>query len=251
MAQVPYYHATLCLHGTLFVTKDEQRGGIKVAVSQGDTLVPIIAKKKLAALLADKPPEGEQADHLVASHRQGGAARNGTQLALYKGTGELSREPGLHALGELVKVDKENALLQLQIHPNEKQGNLHKPFKLPLVASLELLEGLPELGSGLEVWGELKPRTGRLVVTRAQAVTLPPRREIVASACAAGPLTMLLTGRLTPRRSSWKPRGIGLIVALCPPGMLLQSTPPGGTWGYRVSHTICLTGDNPPWSEHE
>lgn len=71
---------------------------------------------------------------------------------------ELGREPGLHALGELVKVDKENALLQLQVHPNEKQGSLHKPFRLPLVATLELLEGLPELGSGLEVWGELKPR---------------------------------------------------------------------------------------------
>lgn len=102
--------------------------------------------------------------------------KDSTQLALCKNVGELSREPGLHALGELVKVDKENALLQLQIHPNEKQGNLHKPFKLPLVASLELLEGLPELGSGLEVWGELKPRSGRLVVTRAQAVLLPSKR---------------------------------------------------------------------------
>jgi hypothetical protein len=105
-------------------------------------------------------------------------------VALHKGVGELGREPGLHALGELVKVDKENALLQLQIHPNEKQGNLHKPFRLPLVASLELLEGLPELSSGLEVWGELKLRTGRLVVTRAQAVLLPPKR--VAAAPVAG-----------------------------------------------------------------
>lgn len=44
---------------------------------------------------------------------------------------------------------------------------------------MELLEGLPELGSGLEVWGELKPRTGRLVVTRTQAVELPPKRVAV------------------------------------------------------------------------
>jgi len=182
MAQVPYYHATLCLRGLLLVTKDEQRGGIKVAVGLGDKQIPIGTKKKLAALLEDKPPEGEQAIILWPRTDKEGLLGNGTQLALYKGTGELSREPGLHALGELVKVDKENALLQLQIHPNEKQGNLHKPFKLPLVASLELLEGLPELGSGLEVWGELKPRTGRLVVTKAQAVPLPPKRVIAAVA---------------------------------------------------------------------
>ena len=111
-----------------------------------------------------------------------GQLGSGTQLALYKGFDELGREPGLHALGELVKVDKDNALLQLQIYPNEGQGSLQKPFRLPLVASLELLEGLPELGSGLEVWGELKPRTGRVVVTKAQTVPLPPKRVVPAPA---------------------------------------------------------------------
>lgn len=55
-----------------------------------------------------------------------------------------------------------------------------------LLRPLELLAGLPELGSGLEVWGELKPRTGRLVVTRVQAVALPPKRKIVALTPAAG-----------------------------------------------------------------
>jgi len=186
MAQVPYYHATLCLHGPLLVTRDEQRGGIKVAVGLGDTRVPIGVKRKLVTLLEDKPPEGEQAIIVWPRTDKEGLLGNGTQLALYKAVGELEREPGLHALGELVKVDKDNALLQLQIHPNEKQGNLHKPFRLSLVASLELLEGLPEIGSGLEVWGELKPRTGRLVVTKAQAVPLPPKRVPVAVA-ASGP----------------------------------------------------------------
>ncbi len=181
MVQEPYYHATLCLHGSLVVTKDEQRGGIKVAVGLGDTRVPIGVKRKLAALLEDKPPEGEQGVILWPRTDKEGRLGNGTQLALYKGVSELSRELGLHALGELVKVDKENALLHLQIHPNEKQGNLHKSFRLPLVASLELLEGLPELGSGVEVWGELKPRTGPLKVIRAQAVSLPPKRVVAAA----------------------------------------------------------------------
>ncbi len=181
MTQAPYYHATLCLHGSLIVTKSEQPGGVKVAVGLGDTQVPVGVKKRLAALLEDKPPEGEQGIILWPRTDKEGRLGNGTQLALYKGVGELGREPGLHALGELIKVDKENALLQLQLHPNEKQGSLQKPFRLPLVASLELLEGLPELGSGLEVWGELKPRTGRLVVTKAQAVALPPKRVAVSA----------------------------------------------------------------------
>jgi hypothetical protein len=182
MAQAFYYHATLCLHAPLIVANDEKGEGIKVALDLGDRQIPVGVKRRLAALLQDKPPEGERGIIVWPRTDKEGRLGNGTQLALYKDVGELDHEPGLHALGELVKVDKENALLQLQIHPNEKQGSLSKPFKLPLVASLELLEGLPELGSGLEVWGELKPRTGRLVVTRAQAVPLPPKRMMAAVA---------------------------------------------------------------------
>jgi hypothetical protein len=177
MAHAPYYHATLCLHGPLLVTKDEQ-GRLKVEIAQGDTRIPIGIKRKLAALLEDKPPKGEQGVVVWPRTDRDSLLGNGTQLALYKDVRALNRDPGLHALGELVKVDKENALLQLQIHPNEGQGSLQKPFRLTLVASLELLGGLPELGSGLEVWGELKPRTGRLVVTRVRAVPLPPKRVV-------------------------------------------------------------------------
>jgi len=101
---------------------------------------------------------------------------NSTQLALYKDVSKL----GLHALGELVKVDRDNALLQLQLQLNEKQGSLNKSFKLLLVAGLGLLEGVPELGSGLAVWDELKWRTRQLVVTRAEVVPLPPKRVVAA-----------------------------------------------------------------------
>ncbi len=188
MAQATYYHATLCLHAPISVTKDEQRGRVEVTVGLGESQVPANVKKKLAAFLAQKPPEGEQGLILWPRTDREGRLGSGTQLALYKSVDELGRKPGLHALGELIKVDKENALLQVQIYPNEGQGSLHKPFKLPLVATLELLEGLPELGSGLEVWGELKPRTGRLVVTRVQAVPLPPKR-VVASTPTAGQAT--------------------------------------------------------------
>ncbi len=188
MAQPSYYHATLCLHTPLIVTKEENRLGLHVAFKLGDKVFSLNVKRKLAAVLVEKPPEGEQGIIVWPRTDKEGLLGNGTQLALYKSLTEIGRGPGLHALGELVKVDKENALLQLQIHPNEKKGNLNKPFRLPLVASLELLEGLPELGSGLEVWGELKPRTGRLVVTRVQAVPLPPKR-MVASTPTAGQAT--------------------------------------------------------------
>jgi hypothetical protein len=120
MTQASYYHATLCLHGSLIVTKDEQRMGVKVAVGLGDTQVPVGVKRKLAAVLVDKPPEGEQGVIVWPRTDKEGLLGNGTQLALYKDVGKLSREPGLHALGELVKIDKENALLQLQIHPTKR-----------------------------------------------------------------------------------------------------------------------------------
>ena len=52
---------------------------------------------------------------------------------------------------------------------------MQKPFKLPLVAGVELLlEGLPNL----EVWGEFKPHARRLVVTRVEAVMLPPKQFV-------------------------------------------------------------------------
>lgn len=100
----------------------------------------------------------------------------GTMLRFWYDPAEKpEREPGFHALGKLAKVDKKEALLVLQIFPNP-EGQLSKPFTLPLIASLELLETLPKAGSGLEVWGELKMKSGRVVVTKAEAVALPPVR---------------------------------------------------------------------------
>lgn len=178
MAKATYYNATLCLHAPISVTKSEQQGRVEVTVSLDDSRVRVNVKKKLAVFLAQKPPEGEQGLILWPRTDREGRLGSGTQLALYKSVDELGREPGLHALGELVKVDKENALLQILIYPNKGQGSLHKPFRLPLVATLELLEGLPELGSGVEVWGELKPKSWRLLATCARTVILPSKRAI-------------------------------------------------------------------------
>ncbi len=80
MTQAPYYHATLCLHGSLIVTKDDQRGGIKVAVGLGDRQVPVGVKKRLAVLLQDKPPEGEQGVIVWPRTDKEGHLGSGTQL---------------------------------------------------------------------------------------------------------------------------------------------------------------------------
>ena len=182
MSQNVYYHATLCLHAPLIVAEDKKKGGIKVSLEIGERPLPVIVRKHWAAILEENPPQDEQGIILWPRTDQEGLLGNGTQLALFKPISELDREPGLHALGELVKIDKENALLQIQIHPNPNQGGLRRAFKLPLVANLELLESLPELGSGLEVWADLKLKTGRVVVNRVQAVSLPPKRAIEESA---------------------------------------------------------------------
>jgi hypothetical protein len=178
MPENVYYHATLIVNAPFIVSEDKKRGGVKVALGIGDKPFPLIVKKKWAAIIEANPPEGEQSVILWPRTDKEGLLGSGTQLALYKPVGEVTREPGLHALGELVKVDRENALLQIQIFPNEGQGSLKKPFKLPLVASLEILDSLPEVGTGLEVWADLKQRTGRMVITRVQAVPLPPKRVV-------------------------------------------------------------------------
>ncbi len=180
MSQNVYYHATLCLHAPLFVGKDK-KGRMTVAVGVGDNKLPLSVKPRLAAALEADPPQDVQSVILWPRTDKEGLLGTGTQLALYKPVAELPRAPGLHALGELVKVDHENALLQIEIHLNPNQGGLKRSFKMPLVANLELLESLPELGSGLEVWADLKLRTGRVAVTRVQAVPLPPKRVVEAT----------------------------------------------------------------------
>lgn len=177
MAENVYYHATLALNAPLILKENKKQGGINVFVQLGDKPFLLLTKRRLAAMLEENPPEGEQTLILWPRTDKEGLLGSGTQLAIYKPVGKIDREPNvLRAVGELVKIDRENGLLQIQIHQNEKQGNLRKPFKIPLVASLEVLESLPELGSGLEVWAELKPRTGRVVITRVQTVLLPPKR---------------------------------------------------------------------------
>lgn len=167
------FTATLMVRAPLLLFPS--RGGADVSVSMplGSERMPLLVPKRHRDKLKQEVPEGEQWLLLYPRTNAEGVLWQGTTLASWKALDtETVRDIGFHARGKLFKVDKEQAMLMLGILPNPK-GQLAKSFALPLVASLAVLESLPRVNSGLEVWGELKPRSGRIVVTRAEAVTLP------------------------------------------------------------------------------
>lgn len=84
---------------------------------------------------------------------------------------EEVKPPQFQARGRLVGVDLEEGLLLLEVRPNP-EGLLKEPFRLTLYASLSLLEALPPVGSGVYLEGELRPKTRRLVVRRAEPAPL-------------------------------------------------------------------------------
>jgi hypothetical protein len=67
--------------------------------------------------------------------------------------------------GRLAAVDLEEGRLQVEVRPNPG-GKLRAPFTLTLLAPLSLLEALPPVGSAVYLEGEVRPRSGRLVVRR-------------------------------------------------------------------------------------
>ena len=75
------------------------------------------------------------------------------------------RAPYFHLRGRLTAVDLEEGQLQVEVRPNPG-GRLRAPFTLTLLAPLSLLEALPPVGSAVYLEGELRPKSGRLVVRR-------------------------------------------------------------------------------------
>ena len=75
------------------------------------------------------------------------------------------RAPHFHLRARLTAVDLEEGKLQVEVRPNPV-GRLKEPFTLTLWAPLSLLEALPPVGSAVYLEGELRPKSGRLVVRR-------------------------------------------------------------------------------------
>ena len=175
-----YYHATLALRAPLLLEEDGESKRLRISIGVGKERLNLLAHQGRVAQLREAPPQGEPTLVLWPRTDQEGVLCGGTQLATWLNPGEEAHEEAFHALGELVRIDTENAMLMLKLHPNPK-GQLKRSFNLPLVTSVAFLEELEKvkvkLRTGLEVWGEFKPRTGRIVVTKARPVPLPPIRE--------------------------------------------------------------------------
>lgn len=174
---MPVYQATLTVPAPLLLYPSRGGADVSLYLPLAGGRLPLTAWRHHRERLKQAAPEGDLDLRLYPRTDAEGYLWRGTALASWREpTDEPTPESGLHALGKLLRVDPQEALLVLLILPNPG-GRLAKPFALPLVASLELLEALPKLGSGHEVWGELKTRSGRVVVTRAEAVALPPAKE--------------------------------------------------------------------------
>jgi hypothetical protein len=79
-------------------------------------------------------------------------------------------EEGFVARGRLVEVNPMGFLV-LEVRGNP-EGELKEAFRLTVWASLEVLEGLPPVGSGVHLKGEYSSEQRRLVAWKAEPVAL-------------------------------------------------------------------------------
>ncbi len=168
------FQATLH-HVSPLVEKTVGRDGRpRVMVSVGDYLLPLKLTPRIMSAMRGELPSGLQ--KLVLYPRTNGEGVLGLGTALARGVPtdvtDL-REYPLHVLGRLVRVDRDEGLIIVRIYPNKGTKSGHV-FHLPLVASLELIESLPEPGRGVFVQGTLRLRSLRLVALRASPTLLPP-----------------------------------------------------------------------------
>ena len=152
-------------------------GRPRVMISVGDYLLPLIMTPRMTTAMQGELPSGLQKLTLYPRTNGEGILGPGTALSRCVPTEvpEL-REYPLHVLGRLVRVDRNEGLIIVRIYPNQgTRGG--RVFHLPLVASLELIEGLPEPGRGVFVEGTLRPRSLRLVALKVSPSKLPPRAD--------------------------------------------------------------------------
>lgn len=171
----PVYKAVLRIDATLVPPEDLlKKEPFKLPIGEG--ALGLYAPMKKRQLWFDNGfPEGEQALVLYPRTDHEGYLARGTLLTSVRPIETCSIVPGLHAVGQLTSVRPDLGTITLKIYPNVVRATLKEPFWLPLQISLEGISMLPEVGKGLELWADFKPRSGRLVVTKLRAIPLPPR----------------------------------------------------------------------------
>lgn len=172
------FQATLHYASEVRETTVGKDGKPQVTVRMGDHLVLLMLTPKMHTQMRHEVPSGLQKLTIYPRTDADGVLGTGTALARCVSTQNTEvREYPLQVLGRLVRVDRGEGLILVRIYPNRGARGGHV-FHLPLLASLELIEGLPEPGRGVFVQGTLRPRTLRLVALRATPTRLPPRAQL-------------------------------------------------------------------------
>jgi hypothetical protein len=186
MAKQTFYTAYLLTRAKVNVQTVPEDPFPQVSLDFGGHVVPVRAYFHLLGQLQRQPPQALlYTIKLWPKTNPHGYLVPTSELQSYRALGDPSKET-FHALGKLAYVDRDEARFGIQILPNSK-GRLKKPFILSLSASLELLEQLPKKGDGVEVWGEFRPRSLRIMVQRFKVVPLPPTPALPAKEAELSP----------------------------------------------------------------
>ncbi len=168
------YRASVFAAGEFLSLEKTTEGNPRVRIRFGTNQLELPIYPKLFARLAENPLSGT-CQFLIYP-------RTDLEGVLCKGAwaGDVYPVPKrvemLSALGELVRVDRGDGLIHVRLHPNPK-GALRRSFSLPLNASLEVIDTLPQLGRGVIIEGCFRAQSLRLVATSAQEVALPVKRD--------------------------------------------------------------------------
>ncbi|MDW8358199.1 hypothetical protein [Thermus sp.] len=165
----PSYVALLRLHGTLEMRRPRKKGPpqpVLAVEGLGDFPIrpaPTLPHPQGMLRLVRRNLGKAAVAHLAPRTDGEGRYLPDKGEAIRVLVGKEPQTPTLILHGRLVGVDPREGLMRVEIRPNP-QGRLKEPFTLTLAASLALLEGLPPLGMG--VWVEGDVRRGGLLVAR-------------------------------------------------------------------------------------
>ncbi|MFC5849573.1 hypothetical protein [Deinococcus petrolearius] len=166
-----YAHAILHVRAVLDVAPE----GVEAVV--GGARVPLALADRAARQLAEIPPGQVQQLSLWPRTTEDGVLEERPVLFQIMPARAADAKPHLDVAGVVEAVLKEEGLLQVRIDPNTRT-NLAEPFALNLWMPLEGLER-QYVGRTVQVFGEWRLGSGRLVATSARRVDLeaPQRGE--------------------------------------------------------------------------
>ncbi|MBB5235994.1 hypothetical protein [Deinococcus budaensis] len=166
-----YAHAILHVRATLEVTPE----GVEAVVS--GVRLPLALADRAARQLAEAPPVPGQMQQLSLWPRttEDGVLEERPVLFQIMPAKAADAKPQLDVAGVVEAVLKDEGLLRVRIDPNART-NLTQPFSLHLWTPLEGLER-QYVGRTVQVFGEWRSGSGRLVVSSTRRTDLASARQ--------------------------------------------------------------------------